>query len=119
MNPTREEIIKMREQGLTREDMAEHFGVSLTTIRRLIKIHNIPRPSKSARRKRAVHLTSSGEIIAPPDDGKTSLELAHEILGDRLVERRGHAAGLYLDGRPASISRIFEAAGIKKWPGGP
>ena len=86
--PDREEIIGLREQGMTREKIAEHYDVSITTVRRWIKQHNIPRPSKQARRKRESHLSRNGEIIAPLQDERPILEQAQEILGDRFTEKR-------------------------------
>lgn len=110
--PTREELIELREKkGLTREQIAEHFEVSLTTVRRWIKELKIPRPTKSARHQRNKNISRIGEIIAEPDDGMTVMERAQSILGDRLTERRG--LGYYLDGRPVSSRRVVEAAGLK------
>ena len=112
MTPTREELIHLREtEGLTREQIAEHFEVSLTTVRRWIKELKIPRPSKQVRYKEPSHLSRLGEIIAEPDDGITVMEQALKILGDRVTEKRGF--GYMLDGRPASSTKIVHAAGLK------
>ena len=112
MTPTREEIIDLREkQGLTREQIAEHYDVSLTTVRRWIKELNIPRPSKQVRYKEPSHLSLLGEIIADPDDGMTIMERAFKILGDRLTEKRH--VGYVLDGRHASSRAVIHAAGLK------
>lgn len=110
--PTRDEIIELREKGYTREKIAEHFDVSITTVRRWIRQYDIPRPSKQARRRRESHLSRNGEIIAPLEDGRTVLEQAIDILEERFEERRGR--GYYLDGRPAHVSKIIEAAGLKE-----
>lgn len=110
MTPTKELLIELRfKKGMTREDIAEHFDVSIATVRRWIKEMDVPRPSRRTRPKRANHLTSSGEIVGKTDDGYTTLERAQMKLGSRLVERPGF--GYYLDGRPAHIDRILEAAG--------
>ena len=106
--PTRKELIKLREDGYTRERMAEHYDVSINTIRKWIKDLKVPRPSKDACSKREVYLSRNGEIIARPDDGRTTLEIAIEILEDRFEERRG--LGYFLDGRPASVDKILAAA---------
>jgi transposase len=108
--PDREEIIGLREQGMTREKIAEHYDVSITTVRRWIKQHNIPRPSKQARRKRESHLSRNGEIIAPLKDERPILEQAQEILGERFTEKR--FVGYVLDGRPAHVDAIIAAAGL-------
>ena len=110
--PTREELIHLREtKGMTREQIADHYEVSLTTVRRWIKELKVPRPTKAARHQRSKHLSRSGEIIAEPDDGLTVMEKARSILGERASERRG--LGYFLDGRPVSSRRIIEAAGLK------
>lgn len=112
MTPTREELISLREKkGMTRAQIATHFEVSLTTVRRWIKELKVPRPSKAARNQRNKNISRIGEIIAEPDDGMTVMEKAVAILGDRLTERRG--LGYYLDGRPVSSMRVIEAAGLK------
>lgn len=108
--PTREDIIHLREQGMTREKISEHFDVSITTVRRWIKQYEIPRPSKQARRKRESHLSRNGEIIAPLRDDRSILEQAQDILGDRFQEKRH--LGYTLDGRPANIDKIIAAAGL-------
>lgn len=109
-NPTRQDIIDLREQGKTREQIAEHYDVSVTTVRQWIKAMDIPRPSKQARHRRETHLSRDGGIIIPVGDDRTTMEKAEEALGDRLTEKRG--MGYFLDGRPASIYKIMEAAGI-------
>lgn len=112
MTPTREELINLREtQGLTREQIAEHYEVSLTTVRRWIKELNVPRPSKQVRYKEPSYLSRTGEIIAEPDDGITVTERAQNILGDRLREDRHR--GYILDGRPVSSTVVVHAAGLK------
>jgi len=109
---TREELINLREkQGMTREQIAEHFKVSLTTVRRWIKEMKVPRPTKQARQQRNKNISRLGEIIAEPDDGYTIMDKARAILGDRLTEKRGY--GYHLDGRPVSSRRVVESAGLK------
>ena len=110
--PTRDDLINLREaKGMTREQIAEHYDVSLATVRRWIKELKVPRPSKQVRYKEPSHLTRLGEIVAEPDDGLTVMEKAKDILGDRLVEKRG--LGYFLDGRPASSIKVVHAAGLK------
>lgn len=110
--PNREELINLREtQGLTREQIAEHYEVSLTTVRRWIKEMNVPRPTKQARQQRNKNISRTGEIIAEPDDGMTIMDKAKAILGDRLTERRG--MGYYIDNKPVSTRRVIESAGLK------
>jgi hypothetical protein len=112
MTILREDIVKLREQGKTREEMAEILDVSLSTVRRLIRVYGVPRPSKNARRTRESRISRFGEIIGDPGNGLTLLEQAIDILEDRFQERRGY--GYYLDGRPASVDKIIDAAGLKQ-----
>lgn len=106
--PSREDLIELRfEHNMTREDIAERYGVSTATVRRWIRDFDIPRP-RSSRKNRDGSVTPIGELIAEPDDGFTVLERAQLVLGPRLLERPGY--GYYLDGRPAHIDRIIEAA---------
>lgn len=112
MTPTRDELIDLREkQGMTREQIAEHYDVSLATVRRWIRDLKVPRPSKQVRYKQPTHLSRDGAIIAEPDDGLTIMERAQKILGDRLKEKRGY--GYMLDGRPTSSRAVVHAAGLK------
>jgi transposase len=113
MTPNREKLIELRfTKGMTREDIADHFEVSIATVRRWIKDLNVPRPTRSKPSKRDKSLSPSGEIIAKldPDERYTSLEVAQMRLGGRLIEVKGF--GYYLDGRPARIDAILEAAGV-------
>lgn len=110
--PTRDDLIRLREdEGMTRDQIAKHYEVSLTTVRRWIKDLKIPRPTKQARNQPRKPLTRFGEIVAEPDDGMTIMERAEQILGPRLTERRG--VGYILDGRPVSSRRVVESAGLK------
>ncbi len=112
ITPTREELIRLRENlEMTREDIAEHFGVGVSTVRRWIREMKIPRPTPRRRKRHQPYLSSSVEIIAPVDDGLTLMERAKLLLGHRLTESR--AKGYILDGRPSNIRHIFAAAGLE------
>ena len=111
MTPTRDELIDLREgKKLTREKIAEHYDVSLTTVRRWIKELDIPRPTR-VKIKRPPHISRNGYIIAILDDGYTVIERALRILGPRALEKRGR--GYFLDGMPVSSLVIVHAAGLK------
>lgn len=49
--------------------------------------------------------------VVPFDDRPPLMERCQEVLGDRLVEKRGQ--GYFLDRRPANIDQIVAAAGLK------
>jgi len=108
--PTKEELTRLRESGLTREDLAAHYDVGVSTIRRWIKEKGVPRPTPNSRRRRMPHLSLNGEIIALADDGKTLLDKARMTLGARFSS---HKDGYHLDGKPANVSVIIHAAGLK------
>ncbi len=100
-NPDRDTLLALREQGLTREQIAETMGVSMTTVRKWIRELGVPRPP--TRNKRDLSRTSPGPTMRL-DDGMTLLELAREMLGERFKDIRGR--GYYIDGTPAHIDRI-------------
>lgn len=110
MTPKRDKLVELRfDKGMTREDIAEHYDVSIATVRRWIKDLEVPRLS---RRSKPKYLTSSGEIIAKADDGYTVIEAAMMWFGGRLVERAGF--GYYLDGKPAHVDDIITTLRAEK-----
>lgn len=111
MVPARETLVELRfTKQMTREDIAEYYGVNVATVRRWIKELGVPRPARRKTPPRAAHLTSSGEIVTPitNDQAYTTLENARILLEGRLIVRHGY--GYYLDGRPAHIDNILAAA---------
>lgn len=111
MAPTREQLLELRAQGYTREQISERFEVGMSTVRRWIKDMNIPRPAKQVRYKEAAPLKKVGALVLDPDDGMTLIEKAQKSLGDRLKEKRG--VGYILDGRHVSTAAVVKAAGLK------
>ncbi len=111
MTPSRNDIIHLREdKGMTREQIAEHYDVSVGTVRRWIKDLNIPRPTRRSRPESLVNMTPSGGLIGRIDSGLTSLERAITILGSRFSEHRHK--GYMLDGRPVNINVLLQEAKI-------
>jgi transposase len=111
MTPEQSDLIELRfNKGMTREDIAEHYDVSIATVRRWIKELKVPRPTRAQPAKRNKNLSSSGEIIAKlsHEDGYTSIEVAHMRLQGRLIEHIGR--GYFLDGRPAHIDAVLAAS---------
>lgn len=105
--PTRADLMVLRfEHNMTRENIADLYGVSTATVRRWIRDLDIPRPR--SRNNQGRKTAPIGEAIADADDGFTVLEKAQLVLGARLLERPGF--GYYLDGRPAHIDKILEVA---------
>jgi hypothetical protein len=105
--PSRAEFTQLRELGYTREEMAEHFGVPLSRIKRWLSRHGFARPE----RKVPVEPVNLPIAELPLDTGMTMMERAKAILGHRLTECRHR--GYVLDGRVAGADKIIEAAGLK------
>lgn len=104
--PPAEEIQVLRDEGLNREEIADRYGVSLTTVKRWIKTYEIKKPSKAGGGRR----TDQRSRRLPSDWGLTVLDKAKKILGDRLVEDRWK--GYLLDGRPVRTDAVIAAAGL-------
>lgn len=108
--PSRDALIELRfNQRMTREAMAEHFDVSIATVRRWIKELKVPRPPRRKLRRRAVQ-RSTESVQLCTDSGYTRLERAQMHLEGRLIEKPGY--GYYLDGRPASVEAVLAAANV-------
>jgi len=105
--PDRAELVRMRQQGLTREQIAEHFGVALSRVKRWIKELNVP-PDGFIRKEKIQH--SEGEVLTI-DHGLTLVERAKNVLGPRMVEDRNR--GYLLDGRPVRVDILIRAAGLE------
>lgn len=103
--PPPDELQALRDSGLNREEIAAHYGVSLTTVKRWISIHKITKPAKRAGKRKQ----EPRRRIAP-DDGMTLIDKAKEVLGSRLKEDRYR--GYLLDGRPVRTDAVIAAAGL-------
>ena len=108
--PTKEELEALRDDGKTREQIAEIYGVSLSQVKRWISSRKVRKKiiRKDIESKPTV---SSRHPSVIDDDGLPLMERAQRILGDRLTEQKG--VGYKLDGRVSSIERILEAAGLE------
>jgi hypothetical protein len=105
--PSKEELIEMRKEGFTREEIAEYFGVSLSRVKRWLKNYGFSRAPKQTPPPPSNPLADE----LPYDTGMTMMERAKMILGTRLTEDRHK--GYCLDGRPAKTGRIIAAAGLE------
>lgn len=110
MQPTKEELEKLRDKGLTRPEIAEQYGVSISQVKRWISIYGM---GKQPRKRRPLISApvNRGEILHA-DHGMTLIELAKRVLGNRLAYCR--TRGYLLDGRPRNVDFIIEAAGVSK-----
>ena len=107
--PNAEDLEALRDQGLTRQQIAEHYGVSLARVKRWIKQFDLPMKVK---REEPV---ASPEPVTNPDGGKSFdeglslMDRCKNVLGRRMSEDH---RGYLLDGRPCSSMQIRRAAGL-------
>lgn len=96
--PEKEELLKLRKEQ-TREELADYYCVSVSTIRRWVRFYNLQRRRRE---------TPKPLITRPEkDSGITIIDKAKRILGDRLVEKR---EGYFLDRRAVNIDDVLKAA---------
>lgn len=106
--PDREELVRLRQQGFTRDEIATYYNVSLSRVKRWIKELDIPSTLTSVDGK--TKLKASEGAILPEDYGLTLIERAHKILGRRVGRKYG---GYTLDGRVVRVDVLIRAAGLK------
>lgn len=101
---TKEELSRLRDLGLTRQQIADQLGTSLSTVKRLLTRFELV----SRRVPRAPDDLKVMEDRSP-EAGRTALERARMRLGDRVKET---TRGYTLDGRPASVWDLLREAGL-------
>jgi hypothetical protein len=107
--PPKSELVALRENGKTRDEIAAFYGVSLQRVKRWIKHYEIassvePRKSHIRARNKSEQRRALGE-----EDGLTLIEKARVILGKRMSE---DFRGYLLDGRPVRIDVLLKSAGL-------
>jgi hypothetical protein len=107
--PPKAELESLRTNGKNRDEIAAHYGVSLSRVKRWIAEHEIkpslaPRKSHVMARNKAEKRRACGE-----EDGLTLIEKARVILGKRMSE---DYRGYLLDGRPVRIDTLARVAGL-------
>lgn len=105
--PSREELTDLRDQGLNREEIAAHYDVTLSRVKRWLKKQGFNRPE----RRVLVDPVNVPVADLPFDHGMTMIERAKAALGNRLAEDRHR--GYLLDGRVTSSEKVIEAARLK------
>lgn len=106
--PDREELIKLRQQGLNREQIAKHYGVALSRVKRWVSELDLPEvPARASKREK---IKFSEGVPLSVDHGLTIIEQAQNILGPRMTEDRNR--GYLLDGRLVRIDILLRAAGL-------
>jgi Homeodomain-like domain-containing protein len=106
--PDREDILKLRQQGLNRDQIAEFYGVSLSRVKRWIREMDIPMPGQAGGGKPKQKSTDGTKL--GDEYGMTLVERAKRILGRRMSEDR---RGYLLDGRLCRVDILIIAAGLK------
>jgi transposase len=98
----------MRQQGLSRDDIAAHYGVALSRVKRWIKQLDIPavtnRSEEAMRKNRSPGANAVGD-----DFGLTLIERAKNTLGPRVSQ---DYRGYLLDGRPVRVDILVRSAGL-------
>ncbi len=108
----RTRLNEYRQQGLSRQQIADALGKTIYEVKRLIKTLGVqgrvvvkaPRKAKKEREK---------PRYSPLDEGETVIEKARAVLGARMSEDH---RGYMLDGRPCSSWAILKAAGVTPAP---
>ncbi|XAI95923.1 transcriptional regulator [Microcystis phage Mwe-JY26] len=109
--PSKEEIDALRRRGKTRQEIADHFGISVAKLKRLItSMSVVPRATKAEDMRHAPkQRVREKPVFANPEEGEGLMDKAKVILGSRLSEKYGC---YYLDGRPTSSWAVLKAAGL-------
>ena len=109
VSPSKADLEALRNAGESRDGIALYYGVSLSRVKRWIKLHDIkpsaePHKAHISARNKAERRRAEGV-----EDGLTVIEKARVILGKRLSE---DYRGYLLDGRPVRIDALARAAGL-------
>lgn len=108
--PSKDELHTLRDvERKTREEIADKYGVSLSTVKRWIRLLEVPKKTNKKRQK--IKIGIRGEIVAHIHDEKPLLEQAKDVLGNRL--RICPIKGYVLDGFPCGVDKIIKAANLK------
>ena len=107
--PTKEELEKLRELGLTRQGIADHYNVSIAQVKRWIASFEVSKKTRS--RPIIGSARVSRGISLPPNYGITLVEQAQNLLGSRMTHDRHK--GYCVDGRPMKVTDIVKMLGLE------
>lgn len=109
--PTKAEVDALRTEGKTRAEIAKHFGISLSKLKRLIvDLDVVPRMTKiEIKRNQPKQRIREKPVYNNPEEGETLMDKAKAVLGDRMGEKYGCYT---LDGRPINSWGLMKAAGL-------
>lgn len=105
--PDRDELMKLRADGMSREKIAEYYGVALSRVKRWIKVLEIPTSYQGNGKSK---IKASEGIILGTDYGLTNIEKARVVLGKRMSQ---DYRGYLLDGKVVRLDILLSAAGIQ------
>lgn len=109
VTPSREELTKLRENGMNRDEIAVYYKVSLSRVKRWIAELGIPPSSKT----RSAHARARQKVdkrsALGMDYGLTLIEKARLILGKRMSQ---DYRGYLLDGRVCRVDVLVRTAGL-------
>ena len=103
------DLEQLRNEGYTRDQIADYYDISLSKVKRLIKSFGIEKKTHPGVAKKAFIRPGMGQPL-PDDFGLTVMEQAKRILGERLEETR---LGYTLDGRLMNTPAILKEAGVE------
>lgn len=107
--PSRAELMELREMGLTRDEIAERFGVSLSLVKLWVKRLNCRIDSRAVPRRPSLKARNTDDLELDDEAGLLPLEIAKKRLSGRWSERHG---SYYLDGKVARTDQLLAAAGV-------
>lgn len=105
--PDRDELVHLRNSGMTREQIAIYYGVALSRVKRWIRELDIPSVPAASVEKEKQKPTEGVDL--GPDYGLTLIERAKNALGARMSQ---DYRGYLLDGRPVRVDILIRAAGL-------
>lgn len=105
--PDKDELVKFRDLGWSRQRIADHYGVSIARVKRWINEMSIPAVTNRRSKTKIAHVES---VDLSDDDGLTLIEKAKKKLGTRMSQ---DYRGYLLDGRLVRIDILLLAAGLK------
>lgn len=109
----KDEIVRLRSLGYTRDQMAEELGVSLSTLKRAISKHGLAKPMVRSTKPKTRKEPEAEQSEPPIEWEFTIVEQAINLLGSRAGE---DYRGYLLDGQPVNSDRLIRAAGLR-YPG--
>jgi len=105
--PDKDELVRLRDLGWSRQRIADWYGVSIARVKRWINEMNLPAVTNRRSKSKIAHVESVG---LGDDDGLTLIEKAKMKLGTRMTQ---DYRGYLLDGRLVRIDILLSAAGLK------